>query len=219
MGSVNGDRPPASYHRCLEPACGYVRVQMADVTDVQQLCRNLLAANARKNRNYDSSKLDDEDALGELQLVAWRAYRDWDPARCARFLPYVSTHLRYGLATWYREQLGRDLPKAHAVSVSIHPLERAAEHLDEYEARWDTEAGGDPRPLVKLRDQLAADDLELEAAAELEFELSDHARASVREFAVLVAQGYDYAEVAEMTGIPRAEVAARLREVRSELRP
>ncbi len=114
-GRENGNRPPVAYYACT--TCGTTRVQYADVTDVEQLCRTVLERARRTGQVPDLADLD--DALGHLSEAAWKLYLRWEPSRGVSFTAYASGLLPNKLKDWQRTTLGRDEPKPLATALSL----------------------------------------------------------------------------------------------------
>jgi hypothetical protein len=97
---------------------GHLRIQMADVTDAEALCRTILdkaKGSEQLNGHY-------EDALGLMRAELWDLYRRWDPSRGVRFTSYATGLLRMRVANVWRYELGRDTQKAHVGAVSLDAL-------------------------------------------------------------------------------------------------
>lgn len=121
FGGQNGDRPAADFWRCV--SCGLVRIQIADVEDVEALCDHVVNSNGRYLGDGSGRQIiEHEDAAAFLRVEIWEIYRRWDPAFC-RFRAYASTKLVHSLGRLRREQIDRaDRPggtKAHAFAVSL----------------------------------------------------------------------------------------------------
>lgn len=208
--SLNGDRPPATYWRCV--VCGYERLQLADVTDVAQLCRSVLyerrltggrtriraARGGGRNVNLDTrGKIDYEDALGHLLAEAWAVYRRWEPDRTPSFLTFAGTMLRFALVNWLRENVeNRGVPKLLASAESLEALAGEGDEGDEYASLELREPGEETGRLEELPPRL---------------------RRIVDEIAVPIALGLSHREVAEHYEQTERWVSDRLREVRREL--
>lgn len=95
---------------------GHQRIQMADVTDADALCRTILDR-AFGNSFPDRDSYD--DALGLMRAELWDLYVAWDPTRGVRFTSYATGLLRLRVNNVWRYELGRDAPKAHVGAVSL----------------------------------------------------------------------------------------------------
>lgn len=203
-GGVNGDRPCATYWRCT--GCGYERIQMADVTDALQLARSVLQA-PRRATAAATEKLEAEELELQLYEQVWKIYRAWDGR--GTFLGYATMQLRRARANWYRDELGRDLPKAHAVASSLDAL---LENTDDDHDPEDGEQALWMAPVCHLEHDLAT-------TADLDFALDAEGRKIMRGVVTLIEAGCSYSEIAEFTGESAAWVSAQVGRVRDQLRP
>lgn len=102
-------------YRCR--SCSVVRVQLADVTDAEALCANILEA-WRRGKGRGNERFDADDALGHLREQLWIAYREWDGR--GTFLGFGTYRLRLRFNDWFRSWLGKeDHPRPLAVALSL----------------------------------------------------------------------------------------------------
>jgi hypothetical protein len=87
-GTENHGRPEVDYWRCVR--CGTTRIQMADVTDAEQLVRTTMNAgiNLRLNREIR------DEIEAELTMHLVREYAKWDRRLCPDFTAFASERLR-----------------------------------------------------------------------------------------------------------------------------
>lgn len=146
-----------------------------------------------------TATLDLDDALGDVIAGIVAARTIWDPARSPSFLSFATWKGRNALSDWYRTQLGRDTPKAHAWSV---PLDLTVSDDDETVSGATTIAAPSAEAVASFEDAVVMiSDPEIEEA--------------LRTIVVPLASGYSQAEVAEMLGRTEGWVGARLRWLRS----
>ena len=126
VGAENGNRPQTLYFACED--CGLVLITYADLLDAEGLCISVLDRYVRTNglRDYgDVRSVDRDEAVGELRVALWKAYTEWDPARCLRFRAYASQILSQRLIDFFRRRPsagGGDDPRLAAVTDSLDAL-------------------------------------------------------------------------------------------------
>lgn len=115
-GCENGDRPRVDMWVCRSD--GRVRLQMADVTDAENLAKSILDRQLRARGNpLNAGEYEDALALTKAELVD--LYVAWDPDRGVRFTAYATGLLRLRVNNWWRQELGNKTPKAHFGALSL----------------------------------------------------------------------------------------------------
>jgi hypothetical protein len=196
-GGQNGDRPITVFWRCV--TCSTERVALANVSDVEALARTVLSERRPPHPEDDApARLDYDDAVGTIVAAIYEAYVEWDPARNPSFLSHATWKARLALTDWYREELGRDTPKAHAWAYSVDAL---------------AEPDDSDREDTVIHAPVAMAEASISHAIVLieDPETSD----TLRRIAKPIAEGYSHAEVAAMVGLTEAAVSARLRRLRA----
>lgn len=115
-GYENHDRPRIDHWRCMVD--GFMRMQMADVTDAENLCKTILDRQLA-GKNTDLSPSDRADVLQLVLAECMDLYNAWDPSRGVRFTAYATGLLRLRVNNWWRQELGRDVPKAMTGALSL----------------------------------------------------------------------------------------------------
>lgn len=146
-GRENRVRPRAFYRAC--ESCSTLLLVLADAPDAMSLVRNAIAdwkrasgSDVHGGANPRYRTIDYDDLSGELLLVLWRLYGDWQPGGLT-FTSYASGLLPRRIASYVRDAVGSDSlyrsngrglvkvwPKAHATNVcdSIEGIESGREH-------------------------------------------------------------------------------------------
>ena len=136
-GRENSVRPRAFYRACT--TCSTRMLVLADVADAMGLVRNAIrewrdstGVEIHASANPAFRTIDFDDLAGEMMLVLWRLYGEWDPTRLS-FTSYASGLLPRRIKGYLRDAVGSDAlyrrngrgalcrvwPKAHATSVCI----------------------------------------------------------------------------------------------------
>lgn len=115
-GFENHRAPRVDHWRCLKD--GHTRMQMADVTDAEGLCETILKRQLR-SKSCDLAPPDYKDALQLVLAECMDLYCAWDPTRGVRFTAYATGLLRLRVNNWWRQELGRDVPKAITGALSL----------------------------------------------------------------------------------------------------
>lgn len=124
-GKQNHTVPRVNMWRCA--TCGHERMQMADVTDGENLCRSILNSHLRK-KGVTMPQAEYQDALALVQSELWDLWLRWDPTRGVRFTAYATGLLRLRVNNHWRQDLGRDVQKAHVGALSLDaPFEDGSE--------------------------------------------------------------------------------------------
>lgn len=204
-GGQNGSRPAATYWRCV--TCGTERIAMENVGDVEALAASIVSerrhgssyvALASDGARESAAALDYDDAVGAVVEAIVKARVGWDPARNPSFLSYATWKGRNALSDWFREQLGRDTPKALAFALPLDTIDSDDEADDVLLTAVPAEAlaeGSIPFAVLALSDPEIAETLQ--------------------EIAVPLAEGYTLPEVARMRGETEYQVSARMRRLRA----
>jgi hypothetical protein len=114
----NGSTPAVLYWSCS--TCGGTRFQYGNCTNVETMCRQVLDENLRKL----GAHVDTADALSYLEMMAWRAYVDWDPERGVNYEGWAFSILRKRAFDLYRMLLGRNGERANLYAVSLDAEQR-----------------------------------------------------------------------------------------------
>lgn len=174
---------------------------MENVTDVVALADAIVAERRRSSvSDTETALLDFEDARGAVVEAIVAARVKWNPERTPSFLSFATWRGRNALSDWYRDQLGRDTPKAHAWAVSIDALAESDDG-EERTVRVGAAAalaeGSIPAAILAISDPEIADTL--------------------NRIVVPLSWGFSQAEVAAIIGEPESRVSSRMRKLRSRL--
>ena len=168
------------------------------VRDVERLAEMIVSERRRgATADVESARLDYEDAEGSVREAIYGSYVEWDPSRNPNLISHATWKGRLALTDWYREQLGRDIPRAHAFAIDLDTLL--------------ADADDDAETTVGATAAMA----EASIAHALVLIEDPETRETLRSIVRPIALGFSHAEVAVMNGQTEAWVSSRLRKLRA----